>query len=91
MNRGNLSKITRDAGEYADLHHEEYGGWIYAERHRFATLIASAENARVLALLDSHIEQTVAQAAALALEGLSAAEPVALLNSLRLLREAVKL
>lgn len=49
------------------------------------------ENARVLALLDSYVEQTTAQAAALALEGLSTAEPVAQLQTMRLLREALKL
>lgn len=52
---------------------------------------ATDENARVLALLDSYVEQTTAQAAALVLDELSTAEPVAQLQALRLLREALKL
>lgn len=30
-------KIAREAGDYADKHHEHHGGWIEAESYYFAT------------------------------------------------------
>jgi len=53
MNTEQIIKLAREAGEYADEHHEKHGGWLEAERFQFATLVEQAEReACILAVED---------------------------------------
>ena len=43
MERDEIIEMARQAGEYADEHHEKHGGWLDAERYYFAKLVAAKE------------------------------------------------
>jgi hypothetical protein len=50
-----ILKMAREAGEYADQHHEKHGGWLDAERHQFAALVAADERESCLAEIEQGI------------------------------------
>jgi hypothetical protein len=52
MNRDDIIKLAREAGEYADQHHEKHDSWLEAERLQFAALVAAADRERIAALVE---------------------------------------
>jgi hypothetical protein len=53
MTREDIIRMAREAGEYADQHHEKHDSWLEAERLQFAALVAAAERER----LAQHFDQ----------------------------------
>ena len=43
MTKEELQSFGMEAGNYADANHEKHGGWIQAERYKFAELVAAHE------------------------------------------------
>jgi hypothetical protein len=80
-----IIRMAREAGFAVG-----YGTQALGKHQRFAALATQAENARIIALLDSYRDQLRAQTRALLDEGFNADNSRAQLEMLTLLREALK-